>query len=173
MSGDPAPQSACVTMIQRRPSTAREVIQELAKLANPDRAVLLQSFFKTGKAQYAEGDRFLGIRVPDLRKVALRYAHSIPSEEVAALLQSPIHEHRLAALEILVAKYERGDSKEQKRIVRLYLQSTKRINNWDLVDASAPYILGDYLRERPRDIAGTKFFQRERLRDGRHNLSPR
>lgn len=132
--------------------TAQMVMDDLAAFANPERAAHSVSFFKTGKGQYAEGDQFLGLTVPNLRKVALRHARPISLHQVKLLLASPIHEHRLAALEILVAKYERGGPTEQKRIVDLYLRSTKRVNNWDLVDASAPYILGDYLRERPRDI---------------------
>lgn len=132
--------------------TAESIVQELAQFANPERALHSQSFFKTGKGQYAEGDQFIGITVPEVRKVALRHSRALPIREIAVLLRSPVHEHRLAALEILVWKYEQGNASERERVLKLYLRSTKRINNWDLVDASAPYILGEYLRDKPRRV---------------------
>jgi 3-methyladenine DNA glycosylase AlkD len=131
-------------------SKQRQQLQcDLAGLADPERAANLAWFFKTGKGQYGEGDRFLGIPVPLLRKTALRY-RDLALADIARLLASRIHEHRAAALEILVAQYERGSGKTRDRIVRFYLAHTSGINNWDLVDASAPYILGDYLKTRPR-----------------------
>ena len=125
--------------------------RDLARLADPERAANLAWFFKTGKGQYGEGDRFLGIPVPLLRKTALRY-RDLALAEIERLLASRIHEHRAAALEILVAQYERGCEELRDHIVRFYLAHTSGINNWDLVDASAPYILGDYLKTRPRDV---------------------
>jgi 3-methyladenine DNA glycosylase AlkD len=91
----------------------------------------------------------LGISVPVQRKIALRY-RELPLVDVARLLESPIHEHRFAALEILVAQYERGGN--EREIVEFYLSHTGGINNWDLVDTSAPYILGEYLKARPRKV---------------------
>lgn len=123
----------------------------LAKIATPKRAESSAWFFKTGKGEYGEGDRFIGVRVPDLRRVALQH-HEMELDGVADLLTSAIHEHRLAALEILVAKFEKGDAKERKQIFDFYLQHTAGINNWDLVDASAPYIVGAHLRTRSRRV---------------------
>lgn len=118
-------------------------------LADDERARLLQRFFKTRPGEYGEGDRFLGLRVPQVRKVAREF-RALPLTDVAALLQSEWHEVRLLALLILVDQYRRGDAKMREAIYRLYLANTKRINNWDLVDSSAPYIVGAHLETRSR-----------------------
>lgn len=118
--------------------TARIVQRTLRKLRDPQRAKASAWFFKTGKGEYGEGDQFLGIKVPDQRKVAHRFI-ALPLSEIKKLLQSPVHEDRFVALEILVAQYERDASLS---IPRFYLANTRYINNWDLVDTSAPYILG-------------------------------
>lgn len=135
----------------RGKASRRKLERELASLANPERAATSVWFFKTGKGQYGEGDRFLGIAVPLLRKTALRY-RSLSLDDLARLLISPIHEYRLAALEILVAQYEAGDDGQRERIFEWYLAHASRVNNWDLVDASAPYIVGEHLRTRPREL---------------------
>jgi len=122
--------------------------KELAAAADPERARNLAWFFKTAKGQYGHGDKFIGLTVPTMRRIAHRYIH-LPLTDVAQLLASPIHEHRSAALEILVAQYER---KKSKAIFDFYLKHTKFVNNWDLVDGSAPYIVGRHLLERPRKI---------------------
>lgn len=122
--------------------------KELRASADPERAKNLAWFFKTGKGQYGYGDRFIGLTVPTLRRIAHRYV-DLPLTDVARLLASPIHEHRAAALEILVAQYDREKS---KAIFDFYLQHTKFVNNWDLVDGSAPYIAGRHLLTRPRRI---------------------
>jgi 3-methyladenine DNA glycosylase AlkD len=124
-------------------------VRELASLGSPARAVGAAKFFKCGEGEYGEGDKFIGIPVPPLRIAALRY-RALPLPELALLLASGIHEHRLAALEILVAQYEDAAEAERKTIVEFYLANTQGINNWDLVDASAPYILGDHLITRSR-----------------------
>ncbi len=129
----------------------RDVVRELAAAADPQRAANLVWFFKTGKGQYGEGDRFIGITVPVQRKIAMRY-RDLALSGVKQLLASRIHEYRLVALEILVAQYERADEEQRKRIVAFYLEHTDRINNWDLVDGSAPYILGHFLLNRSRKI---------------------
>lgn len=129
------------------PSSTRllDLEKELTAAADPERAKSAASFFKTGKGQYGEGDRFLGITVPVQRRIALRYLDlSLP--ELSRLLASPLHELRFAALEILVAQYEKGSTTDQAAICRFYLSKTSRINNWDLVDTSAPYILGKHLQ---------------------------
>jgi 3-methyladenine DNA glycosylase AlkD len=121
---------------------------ELQAAGDPERAKGLAWFFKTGKGQYGEGDCFLGIRVPVQRKIALRF-QDLSLLDIAKLLASPYHECRFTALEILVAQYESSPSAE---IFRFYLQNTSGINNWDLVDTSAPYIVGAHLLTRKRKI---------------------
>jgi 3-methyladenine DNA glycosylase AlkD len=113
-------------------------------VADPARAEVNRRFFKTGPGQYGEGDLFLGVTVPDTRKLVRRFA-TMPIAEAEELLQSPIHEERLLALLILVRKYQRGDVAERKEIFELYLRNTARVNNWDLVDLSAEHIIGGQL----------------------------
>ncbi|MBD3304486.1 DNA alkylation repair protein [Candidatus Woesearchaeota archaeon] len=123
--------------------------QELEKLGNHKQSELLGRFFKTGKGEYGEGDIFLGIKVPDQRKVAKKY-YDLSLKDVQSLLNSKIHEHRLVALLILIEKYKKSDDKIE--IVDIYLKNTKNINNWDLVDLSAHKILGEYLLDKDRKI---------------------
>lgn len=132
-------------------STLTQLQQELKKLANPNQAKILSRFFKTGQGQYGEGDIFLGIKVPSQRKVAKKYT-GLKLAEVEKLLSSKIHEHRLISLFILVTKYKKGNEKEKQKIFNLYLKNSKNINNWDLVDLSAPNIIGTHLLDKPRDI---------------------
>jgi 3-methyladenine DNA glycosylase AlkD len=128
-------------------STAvRSLEDELARLANPEKATGMARFFKTGKGQYGEGDLFLGVAVPVQRKIAQQYS-ALPLKDVGHLLKSAYHEHRFTALEILVAKYERGTPEVRDAIFAFYLAHTACINNWDLVDTSAPYILGEHVGE--------------------------
>ena len=122
--------------------------KELRASADPERARNSAWFFKTGKGQYGHGDRFIGLTVPTIRRITHRYVH-LPLTDVETLLASPIHEYRFAALEILVAQYEREKS---KAIFDFYLKHTKFVNNWDVVDTSAPYIVGEHLLTRPRKI---------------------
>ena len=129
----------------------RDLEHELAAAGDENRAKTLAWFFKTGKGEYAEGDRFIGLTVPALRRIALQY-RDLELKDLESLLASPVHEHRAAALEILVAQFEHGDEKAREQIVKFYLNQTHRINNWDLVDGSAPYILGAYLLSRPREV---------------------
>lgn len=129
----------------------KDLERELASIADADKAVAMARFFKTGKGQYGEGDKFLGIPVPVQRRIALLY-RAMPLTEIAMLLQSPWHEHRFCALEILVHEYERGDEKLKREIFRFYLEHTSGINNWDLVDTSAPYIVGAHLHRRNRGV---------------------
>lgn len=124
---------------------------ELQAAADPERARNSAWFFKTGKGEYGEGDRFLGNTVPVQRRIARRY-RTLPLGDVKKLLSSPLHEHRFTALEILVARYEQGDEPGRQEIFDFYLANAARVNQWDLVDTSAPYIVGAHLRERPRDI---------------------
>ena len=131
----------------------KDIRADMQKLKDPEKAKLLARFFKTGKGEYGEGDVFLGIVVPKQRAVAKKYIDlSLP--DIQQLLSSKIHEERLTALFILVMKYQskQCDEKTKKQIVDFYLKNTKRINNWDLVDLSAPKILGAYLLDKDRKI---------------------
>jgi 3-methyladenine DNA glycosylase AlkD len=123
----------------------QEIHGNLQLLADPLRAQVSQRFFKTGPGQYGEGDLFLGIRVPEIRKLVKKY-QILPLQEIIALLQSPIHEARLLALLLLVHGYMRGDAPIKEQIYHLYLENSRFINNWDLVDASAEHIVGAHLR---------------------------
>lgn len=125
--------------------------KELKKLANPDKAKILQRFFKTGKGEYGEGDKFLGIMVPQIRSLVKKY-RGLGFSEIDKLLHSKFHEKRLLALLILVSRFEKGESKTQEKIFNFYLANTKHINNWDLVDLTAPKIVGEYLLNKDRLI---------------------
>lgn len=125
--------------------------KELAAGADAERARGSAWFFKTGKGQYGEGDKFIGLTVPAQRKIAGRY-RTLALADIGKLLESKIHEHRFTALEILVMQYEAGDTGARQAIFDFYLKQTPRINNWDLVDTSAPYIMGEHLLSRPRKI---------------------
>jgi 3-methyladenine DNA glycosylase AlkD len=133
---------------------AIDVQKELQSMADPDKAVILQRFFKTGPGQYCEGDIFLGVMVPQSRQVAKKFSQ-LPLGEVRTLLYSRIHEERLVALLILVRRYNSSASSsrgEKEEIVKFYLDYIKQVNNWDLVDLSAPNILGAHLVERDRRL---------------------
>lgn len=121
----------------------------LRKLANKQKARLLQGFFKTGPGQYGEGDVFLGITVPLLRKLAKECREATVADAIT-LLRSEIHEQRMLALFLLVQTYAEGDETVKRQIYTSYLRNTRYINNWDLVDLSAPNIVGEYLVNRDR-----------------------
>ncbi|MFA6228023.1 MAG: DNA alkylation repair protein [Patescibacteria group bacterium] len=123
----------------------------LRRLASPAKAAILSRFFKTGQGQYGEGDKFLGVAVPEQRKLA-RQCNQLALSDLEKLLHSGIHEERLTALIILADQFKRGDSKIQGKIFKLYLKNTRYINNWDLVDLSAPNIVGAWLYRRDRRI---------------------
>lgn len=130
-------------------STARMAQKPLRSFGDPEVAAILARFFKTGPGQYGEGDRFIGVKVPTIRKVAKEFK-DLPLGEVECLLHSEIHEERLLALVILILQFEKGDDATRKSIYDLYLANTRHINNWDLVDLSAPQIVGGYLENRSR-----------------------
>ena len=129
-------------------SIVSEIKTALQELSIPGKAEIMQTFFKTGKGEYAEGDLFIGVKVPDQRSVAKEFYSKISLEELGELLSSKIHEHRLTALLILVHQFEKTKDKiKQKEIIDFYLKHTKHINNWDLVDTSCYKILGRYCFE--------------------------
>ena len=140
---------------------AEVIRKELQAAADPQKAKDLKRFFKTGSGQYGEGDRFHGIVVPSIRKVVK--AHLCAAEEdLLDLLHSPYHEERMTALLILVAQYKRGDDTKKNAIFQLYLENASRINNWDLVDLTAPNIIGQHLYGRDTSLL-TKLAMSENL----------
>jgi len=125
--------------------------KELYKIRDKENAKNLARFFKTEKGQYGEGDVFWGIKVPNQRIVAKECSNA-SMKEVESLLKDEVHECRLTALLILIQKYKKADSKEKEKIFKFYLKNSKYINNWDLVDLSAPQIVGDFLLNKGKDI---------------------
>ncbi|MFH2085278.1 MAG: DNA alkylation repair protein [bacterium] len=130
----------------------QKLLTHLDKQKDPERAANLARFFKTGAGQYGEGDKFVGLKVPELREAVKLYWQNLTLLDLKELLRSPYHEYRLAGLLVLVKKYEKGRPAEQKKIYDFYLAHLDRINNWDLVDLSAPNIVGDYLFTHPRKL---------------------
>ncbi|MFA7314424.1 MAG: DNA alkylation repair protein [Candidatus Magasanikbacteria bacterium] len=123
-----------------------KIISELKNLANPTKAKLLSGFFKTGKNQYGEGDKFIGITVPEQRKIAKKYYEKISFGDLQKILENKIHEYRLTALIILCYKYEKTkDENLKKEIYNFYIKNLQFVNNWDLVDVTTPNIVGNYL----------------------------
>jgi 3-methyladenine DNA glycosylase AlkD len=132
-------------------NTAEDLKKDLSFYADFEKASLLQRFFKTQKGQYGEGDIFLGVMVPNTRIVAKKY-RTLSLEEIKKVLYSRIHEERLCALLILVEKFGKADEIERKKIFNFYIKNAKQANNWDLVDLSAPRIVGGYLLDKPKVI---------------------
>jgi 3-methyladenine DNA glycosylase AlkD len=130
---------------------SKEIIGHLQSIADPDIASHSLRFFKAGPGEYAEGDRFLGVRVPAQRKLAKKY-RNLSHDEVQKMLESEYHEVRLTGLLILVCQYEKADSDRQEKIYRFYMQNLYAVNNWDLVDSTAKYITGHYLFDKDRSV---------------------
>lgn len=126
--------------------------KELNSYNDRKRSGALENFFKAFKGGYGEGDKFIGVTVPNQRRTAKKFFREIKLDAVEALLVEPVHEYRLTALFIMVYKFEKAEEKEKAEIVEIYLRNTASVNNWDLVDASADRILGAYLLERPKKI---------------------
>jgi 3-methyladenine DNA glycosylase AlkD len=152
--------------LSKKASILDNVKADLQTLADPEKAKILSRFFKTGKGQYGEGDVFLGIVVPKQRTVAKKYS-GLPLRDIGRLLTGEIHEHRLVALIILANAYKNADTEDRERIVDFYLKQARNINNWDLVDLSAPNILGEYLLDKDRTVlyrlAGSKNLWERRM----------
>ena len=125
---------------------SKEVVNALKLVATEERRKVNEWFFKTGKGEYGYGDIFLGVTAPELRRIAKKFSQEISLQELTELIQNPIHEVRLCALIILVNKYNK---EEPDRIYHYYLKHLNSVNNWDLVDTSAPHIIGDYLYKNP------------------------
>lgn len=140
----------CIKRIRENSEvTAKDVKQKLKSLASPDIAKSVARFFKTGPGQYGEGDTFIGIKVPTLRTVSREF-RSLPLEEIELLLNSPVHEERHLALMVLVLQVAKCDTAYQREAFNFYMENTKFINNWDLVDCSAPQVVGGYLLDKSR-----------------------
>lgn len=159
------PEGYCHLSLSTLKSAAEysKIIKELRGLSDDEKKTVLPRFFKTGKGEYGEGDRFLGVIVPNTRKVAKNHKDS-PYIVIEMLLESEWHECRLCALLMLIEKYR----KEPDQVVQFYLTHTKGINNWDLVDLSAPYILGDFLKDKTDrnvlyDLAGSAVMWERRI----------
>jgi 3-methyladenine DNA glycosylase AlkD len=130
-----------------------QLIKEVKSLENREKAKILMRFFKTGKGEYGEGDVLLGIQVPISRTIVKKYWKNLTLSEVEELIRSPIHEHRLIGLMILVEKYQKSKTTEEKeKIFDFYTKNTKRVNNWDLVDSSADRIIGSHLFEGDKSL---------------------
>lgn len=141
-----------------------EIKQALEFLSIPEKKEFFPRFFKAGKGEYAEGDEFIGVTVPDQRKVAKEFWNKISLKELQELLSSKIHEHRHTALLILVTKFEKSKNPQEKEeIVQFYLKNKKHINNWDLVDNSCYKILGRYCFENQDDTILKKLADEDNL----------
>lgn len=128
-----------------------QIKKDLYSFSSPQKALILQRFFKTGKGEYGEGDKFLGVTVPQIRKIVNIFWKEVNLVDCLALLHSPLHEERLCSLLLLVKKYQKQQNK-QEEIYQIYLKNTKYINNWDLVDLSAQHIVGAFIKDKNKDI---------------------
>ena len=129
----------------------KTITSELQALSNAEKREIFPRFFKAGKGEYGEGDRFLGVTVPNIRAIAKQYKN-ISLNEIRELMQSEWHEVCLCALLIMVEKSKKKDEALRQQLFDLYLSQTDRINNWDLVDLSCRFIVGEYLLDKSRDI---------------------
>lgn len=127
-----------------------ELIKELQDSRDPKQALALQKFFKTGPGEYGEGDKFLGIKIPILKSIVKKY-HGMNLSNIQKILDSKIHEYRMAGLLILVNKFKISDEKTKGDIFNFYIKNTKAVNNWDLVDLTAHKIVGAFLQDKKRD----------------------
>lgn len=135
----------------RKPLSAASVTRELKALGTPAKQKSSLRFFKTGEGQYGYGDLFYGVTVPEQRRIAKHY-RMLPLPEIEKLLRNKIHECRLTALFILSDRYQKASAQEKEKIADFYLKNIESVNNWDLVDSSAPYLLGEHLKNRDRSV---------------------
>ncbi len=140
--------------------------KKLRTHASKEKAKILQGFFKTAPGEYGYGDIFIGVTVPNIRKIVKEHK-AVNFTDTLNLLKSPIHEERLAALLILVSRFKEGSSEDKKRIYAFYLKNTKYINNWDLVDLTAPHIVGGFLangsKKKLYELAQSKYLWERRI----------
>jgi len=131
---------------------ADQIKKDLRNISDPKKVEVLSHYFKTGEGEYGHGDKFLGIKLPDQRIVAKKYFKEASLKDVEELLKDPTHEFRLTGVIILTMKYPKATPEEKKEIYDFYLEHLEFINNWDLVDASAERIVGEYLLDKDRSI---------------------
>ena len=140
--------------------------QDLRSSANPDKIKILSGFFKTGKGQYGEGDIFIGVTVPEIRKIAKKHSDT-PVNELEALLKEPVHEHRMFALLCMIEQFKEASEDKKQQLFQSYLKHTKYINNWDLVDLSAAQIVGEWIENKEHGIlhqlAGSNILWEQRI----------
>ncbi|MCD4811714.1 DNA alkylation repair protein [bacterium] len=129
-----------------------QIKKEFKKYSSKEKEKVYRRFFKTGEGEYGEGDVFLGITAPEMKLIVKKFRKDISIKETLLFLHDPIHEYRAFALNILRYMYEKGDMVVKKEIVGIYLDNMEYINNWDLVDCSAHYIVGDYLLDKDRSL---------------------
>lgn len=129
---------------------SEKIKKELIAVADKERAKNLARFFKTGKGEYGEGDKFLGITLPEQKEIVKKYFQRVTLRDVEILLKSPFHEMRVTGAAMLVSKYKKSDKDQKKEIYDFYLSHTKGINNWDLVDISCHKIVGEWLLDKSR-----------------------
>jgi 3-methyladenine DNA glycosylase AlkD len=146
----------------------KEIREKIKAEKNPEQAVILKRFFKTGKGEYGEGDLFYGIKVPVQRKIAMQFK-DLGFHDLGVLISSEIHEERLIAAFILVGQFKKGNEQLRKSIFDFYLAHRKGINNWDLVDLSAPNIIGEYLLDKKKDLL-YKFARSKKLWERRISI---
>lgn len=127
------------------------IIREIQAHANKEKVGFLARYFKTGKGEYGEGDIFWGLTVPQVRAVARKFYKEVSFDDIRKLISRPIHEYRQAALMMLALKFLKAEDAERKKIYDFYLRHTKFINNWDLIDGSAPIIVGGYLLDHTKE----------------------
>lgn len=144
-----------------------DIKKEVKKFRDQEKARFLMRFFKTAEGEYAEGDIFYGLTVPQSRKIAAKYK-TLSIKEIISLLKSPVHEERLIALLLLIERFK-NHREERKEIYEKYLENTKYVNNWDLVDLSADKIVGEYLRDKDKSIL-QKLANSENLWDKRISI---
>lgn len=130
----------------------KKIRYELYQLADQAKAASLQRFFKTGKGEYGYGDKFLGVTIPKQRVLAKAYSELLGFNQLQSLLASKLHEERMLALLVLVLQFKNADFNQQEKIYDFYFANVSGINNWDLVDLSAPYIVGSYLLDKKKDV---------------------
>jgi 3-methyladenine DNA glycosylase AlkD len=147
-------------------SSKARVKAALREVADPERAAGAARFFKTGKGEYGAGDKFIGVTVPQMRSVAQQF-ETLPLGEVGKLLDDSCHECRATALLILVEQFRRAEMARRQAIIDLYFAKLERVNNWDLVDGSAPLLLGAFLEDKPRgvldELAASDHLWRQRI----------
>jgi 3-methyladenine DNA glycosylase AlkD len=131
--------------------TYKEAHAAILKVADKQKGATLQRFFKTGKGEYGEGDKFIGVMVPSVRKLSKQF-NQLSLSDIQKLLLSPYNEERLLGILILIDQFQKSPEEKKEKIYRFYLNNLRYVNNWNLVDGSAPYILGPYLENRSRNI---------------------